>query len=117
MSVLNSPCFCQLSFSTSRQQLIQAYITALVPASVLTCACLMLCPSQEHGSILPMLIAAKTAQPAALTPLAFINEGLEQMEKLAAANLKGGVFQGALRYCLLCKLVWGGSAGCYAGNE
>lgn len=41
-----------------------------------------------------MLMAAKTAQPAALTPLAFINEGLEQMEKLAAANLKGGVFQG-----------------------
>lgn len=49
---------------------------------------------QEHGTILPMLIAAKTAQPAALTPLAIILEGLEQLEKLTAANLKAGVFQG-----------------------
>jgi hypothetical protein len=49
---------------------------------------------QEHGSILPMLMAGKTAQPAAMTPLAIINEGFEQLEKLAVANLKGGVFQG-----------------------
>jgi hypothetical protein len=43
-----------------------------------------------------MLVAGKTAQPAAMTPLAIINEGFEQLEKLAAANLRGGVFQGAL---------------------
>lgn len=57
-----------------------------------------LCPVwQEHGTILPMLVAGKTAQPAALTPLTIINEGFEQLEKLAAANLKGGVFQGECR--------------------
>jgi hypothetical protein len=49
---------------------------------------------QEHGTILPMLVGGKTAQPAALTPLGIINEGLEQLEKLTAANFKGGVFQG-----------------------
>lgn len=54
---------------------------------------LTVCP-QDHGTILPMLLAGKTAQPAALTPLCVINEGMEQLEKLAAANLKGGVFQG-----------------------
>jgi hypothetical protein len=58
------------------------------------------CP-QDHGTILPMLLAGKTAQPAALTPLCVISEGLEQLEKLAAANLKGGVFQG------LCASGWG----------
>lgn len=51
-------------------------------------------PSQDHGTILPMLLAAKTAQPSALTPLSIINEGLEHLEKLTAANLKAGVFQG-----------------------
>lgn len=54
----------------------------------------MVVRAQEHGTILPMLVGGKTAQPAALTPLGIINEGLEQLEKLTAANLKGGVFQG-----------------------
>lgn len=49
---------------------------------------------QEHGSILPMLISSKTAQPAAAIPLSIMEEGLGQLERLAAANLKGGVFQG-----------------------
>lgn len=49
---------------------------------------------QDHGTILPMLLSGRTAQPSALTPLAIINDCLDQLEKLAAANLKGGVFQG-----------------------
>jgi hypothetical protein len=41
-----------------------------------------------------MLLSGRTAQPSALTPLAIINDCLDQLEKLAAANLKGGVCQG-----------------------
>lgn len=71
---------------------------------------------QDHGTILPMLIAGKTAQPATLTPLSIINEGLDQLEKLLAANLKGGVFQG-LCVCVVCvgMCVWGGQGVGFTG--
>jgi hypothetical protein len=78
--------------------------TALRVLTVLSRAC-PCARAQEHGTILRMLMSSKTAQPAAATPLALMEEVMAQLEKLAGANLKGGVFQGGQGCCAAC-WVW-----------
>jgi hypothetical protein len=43
-----------------------------------------------------MLLPDKTAQPCAAAVLAYIDEGLTQLERLANCHLKAGLVQGVL---------------------
>eukprot|EP00775_Hariotina_reticulata_P011123 gene11123-11277_t len=49
--------------------------------------------TQEHGTHLPLLTSAKTAQPCATAVLGYVEECVAQLERLLAAHLKAGVLQ------------------------
>lgn len=50
--------------------------------------------TQQHGTVLPLLMGSKTAQPSAAMPMGYIDECFGQVERLLAGTLKAGMVQG-----------------------
>jgi hypothetical protein len=57
--------------------------------------------TQQQPRHLAMLLPDKTSQPCAAAVLAYVDEGLGQVERLAACHLKAGLVQGAWHVAML----------------